>query len=210
MRIGMDLGRWYTGPHPPCVPASVRHPSRRPPMDADRFDSLTKAYTHRAARRRLVAGLLSGTLASLLVGLETAGRSRNTRSTHHERDRDREDDHRHPGRRAADRVTDEKRKKKKKKKKKNQKPPSSDAPPAPTGCPPGLTDCPPDGCVDLRRNAVHCGACGEGCVGADAICIAGTCGCPAGLTWCAAEVFVCRDLRSDAEYCGTCDTACKG
>src|SRR5688500_12203742 len=106
-------------------------------MDADRFDTLTKALTHTAARRRLVAGLLGGTLASLLVGLETAGRPKQTRRPHHERDRDRdrdrEDDRRPRDRRAADRVTDEKRKKKKKKKK-NRKPPSSDAPPAPTGC----------------------------------------------------------------------------
>src|SRR5688500_14670559 len=174
-------------------------------MDADRFDALTKALTHSAARRRLIAGL-SGTLASLLAGIETAGRPKMARRTRHERDRDRH----WGGGHATDRVTDEKRKKKKKNKKKNKKAPSSDAPTAPTSCAPGLTDCPPDGCVDLRRDAVHCGACGQGCVGPDAVCIAGNCGCPAGLTWCAAEGLVCRDLRSDAEYCGTCDTACNG
>jgi hypothetical protein len=93
-------------------------------------------------------------------------------------------------------------------KKPKDKPPKDKKPK--DGCPAGLTDCPPDGCVDLRSDAAHCGACSAGCPVPDSICVAGNCGCRAGLTLCAAEGSVCRDLRTDPEHCGTCDTACNG
>ncbi len=49
-------------PHP-CQSVQPHHPSRRIPMDSERFDSLTRALT---SRRTTLGGLLGGGLAVLL------------------------------------------------------------------------------------------------------------------------------------------------
>ncbi len=61
-------------------------------------------------------------------------------------------------------------------------------------------------CVDLARNASHCGACGAAC-GAGQRCEEGVCidGCPAPRATCEG---VCADLQSDARNCAACGRAC--
>jgi hypothetical protein len=85
-------------------------------------------------------------------------------------------------------------------------------------CPPGQLDCGAGqglaGCVDIMRNAVHCGGCGNAC-GHDEACLSATCvqfdppdvTCTeAGLSQCAAGG--CANLRSDPKNCGWCGYRC--
>ena len=62
-----------------------------------------------------------------------------------------------------------------------------------------------DGCeVNLRRDELNCGACGNACKDGE-ICWRASCGCPPGYTQCGNS---CRQLDRDAENCGACGTAC--
>ena len=57
-------------------------------MDGNRFDALTKAVISGVGRRRLLAGLLGGSLASLLAETETEARRKNAQRKRQERDRE--------------------------------------------------------------------------------------------------------------------------
>jgi hypothetical protein len=71
-------------------------------------------------------------------------------------------------------------------------------------CPTGLSLC--DGaCVDLTRDARHCGACGESCP-ADQRCEASACVCAPGDVFCEGS---CIDPDVDNEHCGASGT-CQG
>ncbi len=61
-------------------------------------------------------------------------------------------------------------------------------------------------CVDLQRDARHCGACGTSCAAGER-CEAGACTatCGAGTTACAGA---CVDLQSSPSHCGACTNAC--
>ncbi len=81
-------------------------------------------------------------------------------------------------------------------------------------CPNGETEC--DGaCVDVTTNALHCGACGNGCpstAGSSPTCSSGVCGfaCHSGKGDCNADpIDGCEaELTSDPLHCGSCMTAC--
>jgi hypothetical protein len=84
-------------------------------------------------------------------------------------------------------------------------------------CMQGFVDCngnPGDGCeINTRCDADNCGGCGVKC--ADGVqCIAGTCGCPLGLTQCADavcgpdDVANCKDFSQDDFNCGGCGNSC--
>lgn len=70
------------------------------------------------------------------------------------------------------------------------------------GCPTGYTKCNAV-CVDPLNDSAHCGACGNGCLGAT--CVAGACQCLPGLSTCPSG---CVDPLSDAANCGACGNAC--
>jgi|GEM_PF-674230 len=70
-------------------------------------------------------------------------------------------------------------------------------------CAAGFTDC-GDGCVDLTRSSMHCGACGEACASGRA-CEGGVCACVAPLVDCAGA---CVSTQESAAHCGGCDLAC--
>jgi hypothetical protein len=62
-----------------------------------------------------------------------------------------------------------------------------------------------DGCeVNLRRDPLNCGGCGNACKG-DEICWRGACGCPPGYTQCGDS---CTQLDRDAKNCSACGTEC--
>jgi MYXO-CTERM domain-containing protein len=66
-----------------------------------------------------------------------------------------------------------------------------------------LTDC-AGSCVDVASDPAHCGGCGLAC-GANQICSAGSCACPAGLALCDGA---CVDTQSSGANCGGCGNAC--
>jgi Stigma-specific protein, Stig1 len=70
-------------------------------------------------------------------------------------------------------------------------------------CPEGQTDC-GGACVDLKTNAVSCGACLNVCP-TGAACVDGACQCPAGQVDCDGA---CADLQTDPLHCGACDLFC--
>ena len=62
-----------------------------------------------------------------------------------------------------------------------------------------------DSCVDLRKDANHCGSCGTSCR-SDETCSAGACiACPDSRTQCTDQ---CADLNSDPFNCGACGKVC--
>ncbi len=62
-------------------------------------------------------------------------------------------------------------------------------------------------CVNLHKDANHCGTCGKSC-SASEICAGGACeACPASRTQCKAQ---CADLTSDPFNCGACGNTCAG
>lgn len=64
-----------------------------------------------------------------------------------------------------------------------------------------------DRCVDLRHDAMHCGACGAAC-GEGQSCAEGRCVCTdASQTRCDGT---CVDTRSESRHCGGCRLACSG
>jgi hypothetical protein len=106
-------------------------------MDADRFDAFSKTVVTGFGRRRMLSTLLSGTMASLLAGLETDARPKKTQSKDHGYTHDR---HRHGG--ASGHHAGAKRKahgqphaeRNRKGKKRRKKSPASPLPPLPPGC----------------------------------------------------------------------------
>lgn len=60
------------------------------------------------------------------------------------------------------------------------------------------------GCVNPFTDRANCGACGVTCPGTLS-CTRGECGCPIGLSACAAECVV---LRTNPQHCGACDVSC--
>jgi hypothetical protein len=70
-------------------------------------------------------------------------------------------------------------------------------------CDDGLTDC-GGRCVDLDREADHCGACGAACL-PNQTCAGGECACTEGLSECGGA---CYDLQSSMSNCGVCGRSC--
>ena len=68
----------------------------------------------------------------------------------------------------------------------------------------GCTTCGGDHCVDLARDAKHCGGCDIACVGGTT-CESGHCVCPDGETLCFER---CQPLMSDFYNCGGCGNVC--
>lgn len=62
------------------------------------------------------------------------------------------------------------------------------------------------GCVDVRSNGLHCGACGQECPDGS-FCVEGSCAatCSASTRACG---LACVDVTSDPDHCGGCDMAC--
>ena len=69
-------------------------------------------------------------------------------------------------------------------------------------CDEGMDDC-GFGCISLRSNPAHCGACYRRCATGD--CQDGLCRCPAGETNCSGW---CVDLQTSRENCGACGNQC--
>ena len=83
-------------------------------------------------------------------------------------------------------------------------PTSIDAPPTDVGgCMTGLTEC-GGSCRDTMTDPMHCGACGQLCVGGQT-CAGGRCACPTGRALCGAT---CVDTGADPNNCGACGTRC--
>lgn len=71
------------------------------------------------------------------------------------------------------------------------------------GCSKGQRFC--DGsCADVRRNQVHCGACGNSCSGKE-ICTEGSCVCPRYYERCNGS---CVPTQIDPDNCGSCGNSC--
>ena len=72
-------------------------------------------------------------------------------------------------------------------------------------CAGGTTRC-DRACVDLGRDARHCGACDRACASGES-CVEGRCAraCPEGQRLCGAR---CVDPANDPSHCGTCENAC--
>ncbi len=70
-------------------------------------------------------------------------------------------------------------------------------------CDNGFTACAGDGCVDVKKDAKHCGACGVAC-GSSEDCVDGKC-CSKGSLNCGG---VCIDVQTSLSHCGDCNTPC--
>lgn len=62
-------------------------------------------------------------------------------------------------------------------------------------------------CIAIDSDPANCGACGNACLGGDAICLAGKCNCGGPLEdYC--DGVGCMDVSSDFANCGACGNAC--
>src|SRR4051812_38920988 len=77
-------------------------------------------------------------------------------------------------------------------------------------CPTGM--CCGATCVDLKKDAANCGACGKKC-GSGETCVGGVCTCEGGPKCPADQVccakFGCKNTKTDNNHCGTCGNACE-
>lgn len=71
-------------------------------------------------------------------------------------------------------------------------------------CPAGMRTC-GGRCIDVTRDARHCGGCDQACSAAGAACIDAGCACPESRTLCDGA---CADLDSSDQHCGACGNAC--
>jgi hypothetical protein len=62
-------------------------------------------------------------------------------------------------------------------------------------------------CIAVGSDPSNCGACGNACMGGDAVCLAGQCACTGQLQDYCAGVG-CMDVSSDFNNCGACGNAC--
>jgi hypothetical protein len=62
-------------------------------------------------------------------------------------------------------------------------------------------------CTAVDSDPASCGACGNACIGGDAICLAGKCACSGSMMdYC--DGAGCMDVSSDFANCGACGNAC--
>ncbi len=87
------------------------------------------------------------------------------------------------------------------------------SPPEGVPCPPGLASC-GERCVDLERDAEHCGDCGVSCLTTDGYtartCQRGVCvpTCSAGWADCDGDTICETNLLDDVNNCGDCNVQC--
>ena len=62
-------------------------------------------------------------------------------------------------------------------------------------------------CIAVGSDPSNCGACGNACIGADSLCLAGSCACSGPeMDYC--DGVGCMDVSSDFNNCGSCGYMC--